>query len=121
MFQEKSRDLLATTVSYKYHQNTGLSVEIIFGYFFFRCIDLMFKGKSFTEFTNLFSAHNFEKKKKKKKKKIKAQYNHYKKFKKILNKMSQHSTMLTKLWLFCQVQAVVFPFAHLLLSLVHLL
>ena len=31
------------------------------GYFFIGFIDFMFKGKTLTEFTNLFSPNNFEK------------------------------------------------------------
>ena len=31
------------------------------GYFFIRFIDFMFKGKALTEYTNLFSSHDFKK------------------------------------------------------------
>ena len=35
--------------------------SVMFGYFCIRFIDFMFKGKTLTEFTNLFSPNNFEK------------------------------------------------------------
>ena len=35
--------------------------SVMFGYFCIKFIDFMFKGKTLTEFTNLFSPNNFEK------------------------------------------------------------
>ena len=35
--------------------------SVMCGYFCIRFIDFMFKGKTLTEFTNLFSPNNFEK------------------------------------------------------------
>ena len=35
--------------------------SVMFGYFCIRSIDFMFKGKTLTEFTNLFSPNSFEK------------------------------------------------------------
>ena len=35
--------------------------SVMFGYFCIKFIDFMFKGKTLTEFTNLFSPNSFEK------------------------------------------------------------
>ena len=35
--------------------------SVMFGYFCIKFIDFMFKGKTLTEFTNLFSPNNFKK------------------------------------------------------------
>ena len=35
--------------------------SVMCGYFFIRFIDFMFKGKTLTEYNNLFSSHDFKK------------------------------------------------------------
>ena len=35
--------------------------SVMYGYFYFSFIDFMLKGKTLTEFTNLFSPNNFKK------------------------------------------------------------